>query len=820
MIAYVKSSLRLKLLLTLVVILTLSFTGLSLYIVARQTSLLGDMSTRVEQGLMEAGNKSQADFRQMEENVTGILTVMKETVSSDLSKATETALSEEEARLKKTMERFLETNGNALVSLLNSVAPGLIMGEALDDLVKYSRAAAQTSEIVYALFLDKNGKTLPGYINLVDDRIIGYLNSPGNEEDIAKVIARSKQDPGVLIIEKTIEYYGLPIGTTLVCLSRKAVDEEIKALGERFKNLKQSNEGRVTTALDGESSKVMAAIGSNLAGVGKSNEQSIRETASLLSTSAAQVNTSIKTIIAGVGTVCSIVILILMAVFFKIMVINPIRTISEGLKDTAQGEGDLTKRLKSDRTDEIGILAGWFDAFLERLNNIIVDIRENAETVTAASGEVLTVAEDMGQGADELSSRSNSVAAAAEEMSANMHSVAAASEQASINVGVVSDAAVQMKDTLNEVAMSCEKARSVADSASAKVASATGKVGELGEAAKEISKVTEVITEIAEQTNLLALNATIEAARAGEAGKGFAVVASEIKSLAAQTGKATLDIREKIQGIQNSTDETIREVATISEVIVDVNEIVSTIAAAIEEQSAAASQVAENIGQASQGIGEVNENVAQSSQVASEIAKDITEVNGVAGSMFKRSSQMKVSAQDLSDLAKVLRDMISVFKVSQEKIGVGAAAGKTVAQEPAGEVPDLMTWGPKLETGLKEIDSQHRKLVGMINSLHRAMKLKKGAKESGRILDELAQYTVFHFGHEETLFDKHGYPDTGEHKKIHKALVKQVTDFQSGFNKGQATLSMDLMDFLKDWLKNHIMKTDMAYVPFFKSKGM
>jgi hemerythrin-like metal-binding protein len=175
---------------------------------------------------------------------------------------------------------------------------------------------------------------------------------------------------------------------------------------------------------------------------------------------------------------------------------------------------------------------------------------------------------------------------------------------------------------------------------------------------------------------------------------------------------------------------------------------------------------------------------------------------------------MKGSAQDLARLANLLRDMISVFKVSQEKSGGDAGTGEQ------GEVPDLMPWSAKLETGIQDIDDQHRKLVGMINSLHRAMKLKKGARESGRILGDLADYTVFHFSHEETLFDRHQYPDRASHREIHQALVGKVKEFQGQFAQGQAALSMDLMDFLKDWLKNHILKTDMDYAPFLRSRGV
>ncbi len=77
-----------------------------------------------------------------------------------------------------------------------------------------------------------------------------------------------------------------------------------------------------------------------------------------------------------------------------------------------------------------------------------------------------------------------------------------------------------------------------------------------------------------------------------------------------------------------------------------------------------------------------------------------------------------------------------------------------------------MPWGPKLILGIEEIDGQHKKLVSLINQLHKAMKLKKGSQNSGKILNSLADYTVYHFGYEEDLFEKYSYPGTAEHIKI------------------------------------------------------
>lgn len=334
------------------------------------------------------------------------------------------------------------------------------------------------------------------------------------------------------------------------------------------------------------------------------------------------------------------------------------------LKDIAQGEGDLTKRLSIVSKDEIGSLSKWFNLFIEKLNPIILEIGENAQTVTRSSKELFAVSDEMSGGIKKLSGMANSVAVASEEMSSNMNSVAAASEQASTNITMVADSASRMQATLGEVASNCERARGISASAASQVDNASKRVELLGNASKEISKVTDVITEIAAQTNLLALNASIESARAGEAGKGFAVVAGEIKSLAGQTAIATADIRKRIEEIQRSTQDTIQDVTKISRVISDLNQIVMAIAQAVEEQSATAREIAMNIEQASIGVGEVNENVAQSSQVASEITRDIAGVNVISEDMFKQSRQMNQSAMDLRDLSLKLKEMISVFKVS------------------------------------------------------------------------------------------------------------------------------------------------------------
>ena len=478
-------------------------------------------------------------------------------------------------------------------------------------------------------------------------------------------------------------------------------------------------------------------------------------------------------------------------------------------------KGDLTGKFEVDRTDELGSLATALSTISENLSQMIGKMSGEVVSLASASNELTSLSHRMSEGATAVSEMATNVAVATEEMSANMNSVAASSEQASTNVNIVATAIEEVSSSIAAVAEKTREARVITGEAVELARSSTQKVDALGQAAAEISKVTQAITEISDQTNLLALNATIEAARAGDAGKGFAVVANEIKELAKQTAAATGEIRASIESIQGSTDETVNEIRQITEVIHKVDTIVAGIAMSVQEQSSTTGEISENVLQAAQGIGEVNGNVAQSSLVASEVAQDIAKVSRTAAELAESGGEVENSAQDIEKIADYLKTLLSQFKIGKAYLSVAA-----VKETSSSRVPDLMRWDSSLQLGITQIDDQHKQLVGMINDLHRAMKQRQTLAVSAGILERLISYTVMHFAVEEKLFQKYGYPEYDQHKKIHEKLVVQVKEFKTKVEQGDATISMELMDFLKDWLANHIKGTDKKYVPFLKQQGV
>lgn len=132
----------------------------------------------------------------------------------------------------------------------------------------------------------------------------------------------------------------------------------------------------------------------------------------------------------------------------------------------------------------------------------------------------------------------------------------------------------------------------------------------------------------------------------------------------------------------------------------------------------------------------------------------------------------------------------------------------------------IMSWTDKYSVGIAAIDQQHKKLIELINTLHDAMAKGQAKAVLEKILGELVNYCASHFAMEEKLFETHGYPDTADHKEKHQKMTSKVLALQMQFQQGKAMITLDVMDFLQQWLDKHILGTDMKYGPFLNSKGV
>lgn len=132
----------------------------------------------------------------------------------------------------------------------------------------------------------------------------------------------------------------------------------------------------------------------------------------------------------------------------------------------------------------------------------------------------------------------------------------------------------------------------------------------------------------------------------------------------------------------------------------------------------------------------------------------------------------------------------------------------------------FLNWTDNLSVGVSELDSQHKTWIGYLNQLYDAMSAGQGAAALKPILDGLVQYTNTHFSAEERYMQKYAYPGLAEQKKAHEEFTRKVNELKERFNSGQTLLSVETLNFLKNWLSNHIQVADKRYSAFFGEKGV
>lgn len=309
--------------------------------------------------------------------------------------------------------------------------------------------------------------------------------------------------------------------------------------------------------------------------------------------------------------VVAIILAFAIALFLIKGIVVPINALAEAAEDLRSGEGDLTRRIPDFGRDEIGETAQSFNGFIERLQNILLDIQESVESIAHSTNEV-TVTSRM------LSSTSNQLAASVEETSASLDQMSSSISMNTENSKMTNDIATQSSVEAND------GGKAVKDTVAA-----------MSEIAEKIG----IIEDIAYKTNLLALNAAIEAARAGEHGKGFAVVADEVRKLAERSQIAAQEISSladsSVRIAQHAGDMLDRMVPNIGQTA----DLVQEITAASTEQSTS--------------VGEINRTVSQLDEIAQQNAS--------------ASEELASTAKMVQDQTTEIRNTVSYFKLTNER---------------------------------------------------------------------------------------------------------------------------------------------------------
>lgn len=452
-----------------------------------------------------------------------------------------------------------------------------------------------------------------------------------------------------------------------------------------------------------------------------------------------------------IGGIIVAIAVFLIAVKVSGGVIRPINDTIGVLKDIAEGDGDLTKRLAAGNSIEVSRLAQCFNTFADKLHEIISQVAKAAEDVNYSSDQFSTISGKVGnasadisktvvqvsegsqeqarisqagaQSMDQLGQTINEVAKGAQTQASMVESSAGSVNQINTAIELVTKLSMDAAENGIQVAdIATKGGHQVAEAISGmeRIKEAADVVAEmvkaLGDSSQQIGEIVETIDDIAEQTNLLALNAAIEAARAGEHGKGFAVVADEVRKLAERSSKATGEISDLISNIQTMTQHAVEAMDKSSQEVATGTELANNAEEALRGIQTAVEGIVKQIQEMSVATTQMNES-------SSEVIKSIENVSAVTEETTAAAEEMSASGTE------VMHQIEQIAAVSEEN----AAASEQVSamvQEQNAAIEELAANAVELSEmakGLKDLVSRFKLEEDNTTNIAHKTALKKAA---------------------------------------------------------------------------------------------
>lgn len=359
-----------------------------------------------------------------------------------------------------------------------------------------------------------------------------------------------------------------------------------------------------------------------------------------------------KAVFSGLLLVALIITLVLTWLYRSL--IPPLLTLNKTMTEIADGDGDLSVRLKVEKDDELGGVATAFNLFVSKLEMIIAEEKEIIEQINLSAEELLLVTKGSNSAIESQLSNTEMLATAINEMTATVQDVAQ-------NAVMASDAAVSVNTTAHEGHQAVNNTVVQILNIHRHIDQASQVIHEVNLASDDIGQVLNVISAIAEQTNLLALNAAIEAARAGESGRGFAVVADEVRGLAQRTSTSLGDIKQIIEKLQTGASSAVKSIE------LGVNE-----AQEGSDIARVAGKSIDGIVDSIQAVESMNLQIATATEeqntVAEEMNRSVHDISTMSSSIYAGSQQITQQSHQLALMTTRLKQLVGNFR-TLEKVG-------------------------------------------------------------------------------------------------------------------------------------------------------
>ncbi|HMW04793.1 MAG TPA: bacteriohemerythrin [Leptospiraceae bacterium] len=507
-------------------------------------------------------------------------------------------------------------------------------------------------------------------------------------------------------------------------------------------------------------------------------------------------------------------IIIIIGSFITVMVIlkDFIKPLKEAISAAERlSSNDMNFEVNDRFMDEMGSLLHHIKIVRVMIRSIFSQISEIANRISEAAQTMNEYAEDFQTSSENLKSTINESELRSSELNQSTVDIVEVIHNQNTSLQKFKNDILNLNILIQSIEKEVREISKLSSVTKQEASGSKNKIFELKSAMEDIQRnsesiqdITSLINDISEQINLLALNASIEAARAGAAGLGFRVVANEVSKLAENTASRVKEIGTLIKTTNKAI---IRGIDVVNDagLMMDnlmqssekVDELITRTTGAIEQQSFKSNEAKLYIEAMALNSMQIENMIDEQKQKIHEMHIKIGSINSDSELIAEGANKMNALAKDKVRTAKFLKQISGEFKIDNKY---------------------LLQWDSSFETGVNSIDSQHKELLNILNNLFTSVHMNHSTDKLAEILLGLVDYTVYHFNHEEELMRDCDYPQFAKHKEEHENLKKAVLAFKKDFEAGTATISFELLDFLRRWLINHILYSDKKLGEFYTQK--